>query len=73
MHPQQYRDGFLALIPLDKRDRARDLLGRMGRLLWWWLGRLLGMVIVGVLSGEGLRLLGVPLALTLQRNGRNPA
>ncbi len=66
VNPQLYLDGFLRLIPLHSRDRIRSLLYRVGSLLWWWLlGRLLGMVIVGVLTGVGLWLLKIPLALTL--------
>ena len=34
-------------------------------LQWWSLGQLIDMAVVGVLSGIGLMLLGVPLALAL--------
>jgi predicted PurR-regulated permease PerM len=34
-------------------------------LRWWLIGRLMDMTLVGVLSGVGLWLLGIPLALSL--------
>ncbi|MFS4417789.1 AI-2E family transporter [Maribacter sp. 2307ULW6-5] len=64
--PGAYRDGLVRLFPKDKRDRTKEILTVMGQTLRkWLLGKLLSMAIVGVLSGIGLTILGVPLALTL--------
>jgi predicted PurR-regulated permease PerM len=64
--PRTYGDGFVRLIRPAKRDRARQILDELYRTLGWWLlGRLCSMVVVGVATGLGLWLLGVPLALTL--------
>lgn len=64
--PQLYRNGVLHLVPLDRRDRAVEVLDALGRGLWLWLqGQLIDMGIVAVLTGLGLWVLGVPLAVTL--------
>ena len=64
--PQLYRRGVLHLVPIDKRQRAAEILDALGRGLWMWLiGQGLAMSAVAVLSGVGLWLIGVPLALAL--------
>jgi predicted PurR-regulated permease PerM len=64
--PGLYVRGFLRLIPIPHRRRARHVLLDMGRTLKWWsLGQTIDMAVVGVLTGVGLLLLGVPLALAL--------
>lgn len=64
--PRTYREGFVCLVPPARRGRAREVLHEIDRTLGWWLlGRLCSMVVVGTATGVGLRLLGVPLALTL--------
>jgi len=64
--PKKYLNGFVLLFPKSKRERSREILLVMGKTLKsWLLGKLLSMLIVGVLTGIGLTILGVPLALTL--------
>ena len=64
--PRMYLDGLVRLVPLDKRDRARDVTGQIGTALKWWLmGKLVAMVFVGVLVWLMLLLFGLPFALTL--------
>jgi predicted PurR-regulated permease PerM len=64
--PGLYERGIVRLIPISNRDRARQVLGALGYTLRWWLvGRIASMVIIGVFTGAGLWLLGMPLALTL--------
>ncbi len=64
--PMLYVDGVVRLFPLRYRSRARHvMLDIGGTLRWWSLGQLVDMIVVGVLSGIGLGLLGVPLALSL--------
>jgi predicted PurR-regulated permease PerM len=66
INPARYKQGLVHLLPLDQRARARDTLEALGTTLRWWLvGRLLSMLEVGVLTGIGLWLLGVPLPMTL--------
>ena len=62
--PQLYRDGVVLLFPIPYRARAREVLTEIGHTLQWWLlGQSIDMAVVGVLTGIGLFLLGVPLAL----------
>lgn len=64
--PALYVDGFVRLFPLPYRARARDVLLDVGQTLQWWsLGQLIDMSVVGVLTGIGLFVLGIPLALAL--------
>jgi predicted PurR-regulated permease PerM len=57
---------ILRLIPLSRRDRVQEVLYETGHMLWRWLvGRLLAMLVVGVLTTLGLWLIGVPLAPAL--------
>lgn len=66
LNPTLYTEGLLKLVPPQQRPAGRDLLAEIGEQLKWWLvGRLLGMLLVGVLSALGLWLLGVDLALLL--------
>ncbi|MGB7394724.1 MAG: AI-2E family transporter [Pricia sp.] len=66
VNPHTYLRGIVVLFPKTKRERADEVLKVMGNTLQkWLLGKLLSMAIVGVLTGIGLSLLGVPLALTL--------
>lgn len=61
-----YLNGFVALIPVKNRPRAAQVLDETAYVLrWWLLGTFIDMSIVGVLTGLGLWLLGVPLALSL--------
>lgn len=63
---ESYRDGFLRLIPIGYRDRMRDILAECGRCLGNWMaGQALDMLIVALLTGTGLWLLGMPLAMVL--------
>ncbi|WP_119418376.1 AI-2E family transporter [Desertibaculum subflavum] len=65
-NPGLYKRGLLALIPRAGCDRVADALDAAGRALrGWLLGRVIGMAIVGVLTGLGLWMLGVPMALGL--------
>ncbi len=64
--PRLYTHGIIQLVPIAKRDHARQILHEVGTTLRWWLGgRLLSMTIIGVLDGLGLWLLGVPLPILL--------
>ena len=64
--PRPYVSGLLALVPPRKEARAREVLERVTDTLWWWMvGRVLSMAVIGVATGIGLWLLGIPLAFTL--------
>jgi predicted PurR-regulated permease PerM len=64
--PEVYRAGLLHLIPPSYRRRAGQALDTVADNLRWWLaGQVALMVAIGVVTGAGLWLLGIPLALSL--------
>jgi predicted PurR-regulated permease PerM len=64
--PRTYVAGVLAVVPQRYERRARRLMGELRSTLWWWsLGRLVSMTFVGIATGVGLALLGIPLAFLL--------
>jgi predicted PurR-regulated permease PerM len=66
VRPALYTDGLLKLIPRAKRARWDEILRTIASALrWWFLGRLASMTAVGVLTGLGLWMAGVPMALAL--------
>ena len=64
--PALYRAGLLQLITPSRRTGAANVLSMVEHMLAWWLvGRLASMSVVGLLSGVGLWLLGIPMFLSL--------
>lgn len=64
--PQLYIGGIVRLFPHRHRPLAHSVLHDMGvTLRRWSLGQLIDMAVVAVLTGVGLGILGVPLALAL--------
>lgn len=64
--PALYRGGVLKLFPAQARGSMGDAFDASGHALKLWLGgQLLAMTMVGVLTGIGLWLLGVPVAFGL--------
>lgn len=66
IQPRPYIDGLVKLVPVPGRSRAREVLRGIGQTLQWWMvGKLASMALIGVLTGLGLWLLGIQLALAL--------
>lgn len=64
--PRFYRTGAIKLVPPGKRTLVAEAMDESERALRLWLkGQLLAMVVVGLLTGVGLWLLGVPSAFAL--------
>jgi predicted PurR-regulated permease PerM len=64
--PHFYIDSAIRLFPTDKRERIREVFRATGHALHWWLvGQIAAMVVVGILTGIGLMIIGIPLALAL--------
>ena len=64
--PATYVNGALRLVPPRHRLKVGEALRAAGHALWFWsAGQAIDMVVVGVLSGVGLWVIGVPLALVL--------
>lgn len=60
-NPRLYRDGFLKLIPPERRAEGREVMSELATALRFWIiGQLVAMVCVGVITTAGLYLLGVP-------------
>lgn len=61
-----YQGGFIKLFPIDKRERVEDVINTItDKLRLWLMGKFLAMVIIGVSTGIGLKLLGIKLAAIL--------
>jgi predicted PurR-regulated permease PerM len=61
--PELYIEGFIRLVPVERRARTRVVLRAIGAELRAWIfGQILSMSIIGLLTWLGLRLLGIPLA-----------
>jgi predicted PurR-regulated permease PerM len=61
-----YRNGALRLLPPVRRPQVGRALDDAGRALRKWLvAQIIVMIAVGLMSGVGLAMLGVPLALSL--------
>ncbi|MDN3690115.1 AI-2E family transporter [Cyclobacterium jeungdonense] len=64
--PEPYQKGIVSLVPIPNRERAQEVLDKLGITLQRWIaGKLFSMLVVAVLTSLGLWLLGVPLALAL--------
>ncbi|HEU4653844.1 MAG TPA: AI-2E family transporter [Steroidobacteraceae bacterium] len=64
--PNVYQRGLVLLFPQRLHEQTQSVLAALEDTLWWWLlGRLISMAFVGVATGVGLYLLGVPLAFVL--------
>jgi predicted PurR-regulated permease PerM len=62
IEPQVYARGMVSLVSPEKRPRAYHILQQTAETLWRWeLGRLFSMTVIGVVTGVGLWLLGVPV------------
>lgn len=64
--PKNYISGAKRLFAKAYRDRVGEVFDRLEHALRWWLfGRIVTMFIVGILTGAGLAILGVPFAFIL--------
>jgi predicted PurR-regulated permease PerM len=64
--PSTYTRGLVLLFPERRHERVRQILRELQiTLTRWLLGRLLGLIVVGIATYIGLLVLGIPLALSL--------
>lgn len=64
--PTLYRRGLIALVAPSLRDRAEEVVSGAAKTLQSWLSaQLISMSVVGILTGIGLWLVGMPLAIML--------
>ncbi len=65
LNPSLYVNGFVSLIPLKRRARARQVLQTLNITLFrWFVGQIVDVFLVGVMTAIGLWALGMPLVLT---------
>lgn len=65
-NPELYVKGMVTLVPKPRRARTHEVLEKVSHVLrWWFLGQLIDMAVVGVLTVVGLSLIGMPMALAL--------
>lgn len=64
--PQDYKKGLVKLAPVKARDRASEVMDKVGESLKKWLkGQLFAMLVVFILTAIGLAIIGVPMWLAL--------
>lgn len=64
--PWTYRRGLVLLVFPEHREAASNHLAAIGdKMSWWLLGRLASMLVIGLITGIGLWIIGIPLALSL--------
>lgn len=64
--PSTYLRGLVRMMPNGARPRVAHALEAAGNgLQGWLLGQLMSMTVIGVLTGLGLWLLGMPMAISL--------
>jgi predicted PurR-regulated permease PerM len=67
VHPALYREWLIALFPPIHRDLVRDVLAELADSLRAYIvGQLLTMTFLGLITGLGLALLGVPFAFLFE-------
>ena len=65
-NPGNYRKGFVRLFNPSYRDRLLDVLDTCySTLKNWFISRTITMTVVGIVTGSGLALLGIPFAIVL--------
>ena len=64
--PKPYRKGIIRLVPIRGREKASNVLDKLGgSLKKWIIGKLFAMFVVFVLTAIGLAIIGMPLWLSL--------
>jgi predicted PurR-regulated permease PerM len=64
--PALYIRGVAHLFPRHRRAQVADVMHALGSTLGWWLAsKAVSMAVIGVLTGMGLWLLGIPMPATL--------
>ena len=65
-NPGTYRNGFVRLFNPSYRNRLLDVMDQCyDTLKNWFISRSITMIVVGVATGAGLALLGIPFAIVL--------
>lgn len=66
VNPRMYKKGLLTLLPVPRREPVGKALDSAGYALRLWLvGKIITMVVIGVVTTAGLYLIGIPSPLAL--------
>ena len=66
IQPTQLVNGFVSFFPAGRRNRVREVLGEMYHAVQkWFVGQLITMVLIGVLTVIALFIIGIPYALLI--------
>ncbi len=64
--PKVYKEGIVKLVPENGKQKADDVLNKLGDNLKKWLkGKLFAMLVVFILTAAGLLIIGMPMWLVL--------
>lgn len=64
VQPTRLVNGFVSFFPAGKRERVRGVLSEMYHAVQkWFVGQLISMVLIGVLTAVALSIIGIPYAL----------
>ena len=64
--PAPLVNGFVALFPAGRRQRVREILAEMYKVVQrWFLGQLTSMTLIGILFTVAMFIIGIPFALLL--------
>jgi predicted PurR-regulated permease PerM len=64
IQPAQLINGFVSFFPAGRRERVRGVLSEMYHAVQkWFVGQLISMVLIGVLTVIALLIIGIPYAL----------
>lgn len=64
--PKTYRRGLMELVPPSQKDRAKGLFNSLDRILFrWFIGKIIDMFSIFIMTVIGLWILGMPMVFTL--------
>lgn len=64
--PKTYRRGILELVPPSQKERVKGLLNSLDRILFrWFIGKIIDMFSIFIMTIIGLWILGMPMIFTL--------
>lgn len=64
--PKTYINGFIKLIPVKAKAKTQHTIDKAGYILTKWLkGQIFAMFLIAALTGIGLTILGIPMAIAL--------
>jgi predicted PurR-regulated permease PerM len=64
IQPTQLVNGFVSFFPAGQREQVRGVLSKMYHAIQkWFVGQLISMVLIGVLTVIALSIIGIPYAL----------